>query len=319
MIKATFTALFLAVGLIPAAVLVDVSATANSGLSNTSSTASIRIQNGNILTNSIGGLAETSSQPFGLLPTRLAVSALSYTSVVPTVNYARNNAVVSADLATGALRVESENVAINAGISLSSGIATFEDTLTFNNTSGGVSYLGFANTITGVVNGPLQNAFIYGNLRMVSPTSNVNFDSPTGLVVVLGEVMQFNYNQGISSFQSNSGQLGSHWTRVADGNGGGTIGGILVFQPGTSQLNIRMTLSVDCRMQSECRYGDTSQFSFGALPSGLTYTSESGVFLTELGNPNPVPEPRSAALALLGFLSLASLKHRSKAKQQKEA
>ena len=67
-----------------------------------------------------------------------------------------------------------------------------------------------------------------------------------------------------------------------------------------------MTLLLDCRAGGAvCDFGNTSSFRFGALPEGLSFTSQSGVLLSGLAQPG-VPEPQSWALLISGFVLAGS-------------
>jgi hypothetical protein len=75
---------------------------------------------------------------------------------------------------------------------------------------------------------------------------------------------------------------------------------------GTSAtINPTLALSVYCDIGLVCDYGNTARFSFVGLPSSVTYTSDSGVFLTAA-----VPEPGSWALMLGGLLAVGTLARR---------
>lgn len=75
---------------------------------------------------------------------------------------------------------------------------------------------------------------------------------------------------------------------------------------GTSAtINPTLALSVYCDVGLVCDYGNTARFTFVGLPSSVTFTSDSGVFLT-----SAVPEPQTAAMLLAGLLVLGRLARR---------
>jgi hypothetical protein len=84
----------------------------------------------------------------------------------------------------------------------------------------------------------------------------------------------------------------------------------LSIPTGLTSLGVGATLHLDCRFGSTCDFGNTGAFTFGALPTGLSFTSESGTFLSALetgpidpgsGGGNGVPEPATWAMMILGF------------------
>jgi hypothetical protein len=73
-------------------------------------------------------------------------------------------------------------------------------------------------------------------------------------------------------------------------------------------INPTLYLSVYCDIGLVCEYGNTAKFSFVGLPSSVTFTSDSGVFLKPA-----VPEPQTAAMLLAGLLVLGRLARRRSA------
>ena len=74
---------------------------------------------------------------------------------------------------------------------------------------------------------------------------------------------------------------------------------------GLTSLGVGARIDLDCRAGAVCDFGHTGAFTFGDTPGGLSWTSESGSFLTALGPTDPggggVPEPATWAMMILGF------------------
>ncbi len=81
------------------------------------------------------------------------------------------------------------------------------------------------------------------------------------------------------------------------------VASVLALQPGATRLGFDLRLIVDSWVEPNtvADFGNTTRFGFGALPTGLSFTSASGVFLT--GDPvtGGVPEPASWAMLIAGF------------------
>ncbi|MFN3288398.1 MAG: hypothetical protein ACK40H_08100 [Sphingomonadaceae bacterium] len=83
--------------------------------------------------------------------------------------------------------------------------------------------------------------------------------------------------------------------------------------PGETTLTLdgwfRMTV---CAGNVRCDFGNTSRIRFGNLPAGLSFTSQSGVFLAGLAPPPPddVPAPGGPGMLLAGLGLLAAMGRR---------
>ncbi|MFN7175352.1 MAG: PEPxxWA-CTERM sorting domain-containing protein, partial [Thermaurantiacus sp.] len=62
-----------------------------------------------------------------------------------------------------------------------------------------------------------------------------------------------------------------------------------------------------CNGNFTCDFGNTSAIRFSAMPDGLSWTSQSGVFLSAIGNGGGgggggvIPEPATWAMLIAGF------------------
>ena len=189
--------------------------------------------------------------------------------------------------------------------------STWTEGVTFNNTSGAVAELALLFTTVGSVFDPNGPGWGSESLTSSIELRNSSLNATNVLLKNTPSLVpggaQFSLVNGIQSFgfQPNGVNYGE-WTTSFLGDTGGAIGATLLVPVGVSTIDIITFLQLDCRGASVCDYGHTSSFSFGVLPAGLSWTSESGVFLsaTTGGGPGAVPEP--STLALLG-IALAAL------------
>lgn len=215
----------------------------------------------------------------------------------------------AADLATGSLHVYAEAGA--AGPSLGFGFARWIDTITFNNTTGGVLALEFFWETLGSVtdqNGPaLGSQNITSSIVLGQNSQNFSSISLQHLNPgVLGGA-QFNYGTfggpggSYFTFQPAGNNNAGAWHTQFTGLASGLLSATLLVPPGLASIDIDASLNVDCRTGAICDFGHTSSFRFGDLPDGLSWTSGSGVFLSAV-DPGTVPEPGSLAWLALGLL-----------------
>jgi hypothetical protein len=114
-----------------------------------------------------------------------------------------------------------------------------------------------------------------------------------------------NFGAGFMNWQSGAGfssgntPLTSGWNAFSFTNNtqtGFNFTGTLTVTNG-EVVPIQFLQVVECADGTICDYSNTAQMSL-ILPSDVTYTSASGVFLTQSSAPATVPEPTT--LALLG-------------------
>jgi hypothetical protein len=214
----------------------------------------------------------------------------------------------SADLATGALRAFAFTDGSNAGTTAGAN-AQWADEVTFNNSTGSAVLLGVSYRTHAAFTGETGSA-------TTSLLSNLLFSQPGGSpsITFQGGILhglRFVYTNGSASIQDpNAGgppSLGG-WTVTPVGPVGALFSGALVVPSGLSTLDIATILRVNCTLGADCDASNTAGFSFGALPTGLSYTSSSGAFLT--GAATGVPEPGTWVMLSAGLLTIGFLRCR---------
>lgn len=269
--------------------------------------AAITIQNGviqsTILTNpSISGYT-TNAGPLGSGVTSAFANA-SYNAS----NFA--SASAAANSATGKLRgtvITSGPVLFGNGGQTE---ARFSDTVTFNNISGAQAFLPISYTIEGVFSNPGRSIFAsaIGSFNLLS-----NYGA--NLVGVVGSASpgasdQLQVNvvdiSGITYGATNTPTLGlAGWTASSVAPRVGVRqSAVLSIPRGLSYLDVYARLALDCRVGASCDFGNSAQVAFGALPTGLSFTSDSGAFLTDTGTGSAVPEPGTWAMLSGGILAI---------------
>jgi len=223
----------------------------------------------------------------------------------------------AADLTTGTLKVRAD-----AGLgnetgpfsSLAYGRANWRDTITFTNSTS--VNLDFSWQTDAAITPKTLNSsrFVTSSIYLTVNNQNFSFigmlDANGNYVNQLGGAQyQYFANSGSPGgvfFTFNlagNNDNGAWHTSLGDGVSG-LIAGTLVVPTGKASIDIDAFLEIDCRNGATCDYANTSTFSFGALPSGLSWTSESGVFLSNAATPGTgtsVPGPTPVLGAALTF------------------
>ncbi len=194
--------------------------------------------------------------------------------------------------------------------------SSFSETLHFNNTSGGIVALSLRYAVDGDFS---QNPHAFppvadGSAGLLlygcgSCGNDLNQEIQLGtLGLVAGDQarMHFNFGGG-TSFEDFGNPIDSRRFTTGSAFSAGHLTGFIattLFIPtGLTTLGVGADLNLDCRAGAVCDFGHTGQFSFGALANGLSFTSESGTFLSAAPSVGPpgVPEPASWALMISGF------------------
>lgn len=173
--------------------------------------------------------------------------------------------------------------------------ATIRDTVTFNNANPDAVLLGIDWRIEGS-----------SSLDFLSPGScclDVTFQG------VFGGVVDYQFHEdvhnGITVNSTHASGFSSSTSTPGTGNDiGSTTRSLFLLNPGLTEVPFQVSLDMAGGYGS-LEFGHTFQVSLD-LPAGVTYTSDSGVFLTAQppGPPAGVPEPTSLALAGAGLALL---------------
>ena len=240
-----------------------------------------------------------------------------------------NSTTASSDLANGATRgtVVIGNFQTFAPRAFSS--ATVADTLFFSNNSGGTVVLPYSFRFDGSIT-PTGNfvsnatAALYltggaftcpdGNYGTCGGDTSLKLATggTANMTTVIGyasdgtnnAVQQggaFFFNGGDNADLSNYSVV-KNWNN-ATGVFDTIVSASLAIPTGQSRLGYRLVLNIDCSQPgSVCNFGNTSKFGFNPIPTGLTVSSASGVFLTTpVPTAGAVPEPASWAMLVFGF------------------
>jgi len=212
----------------------------------------------------------------------------------------------SANLADGTLHANGSSVP-NAG---SFSFAELADTLYFNNASGGVVGLDVRFAVDGSIITSADNVFPggFGSLTLTGPGVQLGAFGAPVIQASNTEYLVFN-KDGMSVAESTTASgppAGGSYDYGTTFNAGAVTGFLqtTVYLPtGLSTLGVRTQLSLDCRLGAVCDFGHTAGLTFGPIADGLSFTSESGGFMSALaaGPDAGVPEPASWATMILGF------------------
>ena len=227
----------------------------------------------------------------------------------------------SASLAEGAVHAYSS--ISDPGGSRAFFAANGSDTLFFNNTSGGVVNLTFQYSYDGQISptGGLSSQ-VYSSLFLKGDAgcdalfvcgSTLNFTSGTNV----GQTTSIGYSglagfNGIQqggafvygaadSYDPLSYSVFKDWSDLT-GYRNTIVTATIAVPVGISRLAYKLAIGGSCGVNgSVCDFGNTSKFGLGAIPTGLTVTSASGLFPTGIVGGGGVPEPSTWALMLAGF------------------
>lgn len=182
-----------------------------------------------------------------------------------------------------------------------------QDALTFTNTTGAVQDIALSWTFDGTVtaNGSSANRYDITSLFCfgagVTCAGNQNSDphGPNSL-----SLFEFQDSDGtVTNTQPSAGWVSTEIIPGSDGISE-TFEGVFAVPTGVSTDTLNAYLDVFCQMET-CDFSHTGQFSIGALPDGVSFTSSSGVLLTA-----NTPEPASWLLCLAAIGAAALVRRR---------
>jgi hypothetical protein len=216
-----------------------------------------------------------------------------------------DQATVFGSLATGSIKTYLNGTLLGPGQPLDTdGYTTgiLSDGLTWQVAGGGTA----AVTISVHVDGTLENNLniFTQNLAMriegtTEETMSFQGDSASGPSGIITQTFPSANESWVSEAFSNVSVTGFNFTGVFDVTNG-------EYTP------FYMSFEIDpCGYGLTCDFQDTAQVSL-ALPTGVSYTSDSGAFLSSPAT--AVPEPSTWAMMLLGFAGLAFVGYRQRQK-----
>ena len=242
-------------------------------------------------------------------------------SAYPGVNTSAT-AAVSADLSTASLHLYGSDTGLDnfyTGGAYTDSQASLSDTLHFT-VSGAdgstVTAIGVIFTLEGVIHqsgtsldastsGEIAGGLNFGSsdarFDLVNRGSGYGTSSTGGLTVV-------NY---LDTYPHNYPGI---WTTNAD-HTVNTFTETYYLVGASADIAFDLNASLNCGDGMVCDYGNTAKFALN-LPTGTSFTSDSGVFLTG-GAAGGVPEPASWAMMLVGFGGLGAVLRRQRRRRVK--
>jgi hypothetical protein len=179
--------------------------------------------------------------------------------------------------------------------------AEFQDLLTFDNTTGATADIdvswSFDGTTTALGTFPSETLT---SLFCLGPGSSCSGNAGTDPHNPLLDQLYFSYQDGnvlTNSVTTTAGWVSTSYVPGANATSE-TFEGVFAVPTGVSTDSLNAYLEVGCLI-STCDFSHTGQLSLGSLPDGVTFTSESGVLLSDA-----TPEPGTWALFLGGGILL---------------
>jgi hypothetical protein len=228
------------------------------------------------------GLCTLLTDPTASLTTSPNSSAPGLLAYSTNLSADGSNATVSGSLAAGHAGISLSSVQGSVETNVSGGV-TMEDGVTFNFAGGGTRDIGFQLTVDGSVTVPTDGSYVQSVLASVG-TAQVQWGA---------DFVNSNGGTPVSSLLPGT----ENWVSYTDPVNTPTqlvFNGVFAVTSG-QDLPFFLQDQMNCNAGAVCDFGDPIQFSLN-LPQGVTYTSDSGVLLSQPST-SAVPEPEN-----LGFL-----------------
>jgi hypothetical protein len=216
----------------------------------------------------------------GPSPMPIGLQAGSLTLNSPSTDYAH----AAASVAQGVVRAQADAGPMSSDLAYAAGLIT--DTITFH------------------ISNSAPTALVDVHVHLDGTESGAGLNSGTySAIMPFGLGASFEYSSSISNNGNSDYNIGvpNGWQSYTVSNlsqTGFDFDGVLPVFDGYSP-SFAMQLALSCGGPAQCDFAHTARVSL-SLPSNVSFTSASGVFLTDVGGPG-VPEPAPWALMLLGF------------------
>lgn len=200
--------------------------------------------------------------------------------------------------------------ATSTAIDFSNSKSEWSETLIFTNTTGVNQYLAIGWLVEGDVTwAPGQGATAISNFSISTRHQRGIQEGYLGYFSSNGDTYDINgaYNAfgWYPTYPGQGGAFGAAYAGYDLGGDSRLMTSVFGIAPGTGIVDVAAFLDLSARSGASLNYGATGALLFGALPTGVSFTSESGVFkpgmLALPGQGGAVPEPATWAMMILGF------------------
>jgi hypothetical protein len=255
-------------------------------------------------TASIGsGGGTTYSEPTALGLTSATIKTSSSDSIDAcdpggcSIGTVTSSALATGDLATGSVGVYSIPSQVGAVVSEATATAILKDSLTFNvagANSSTITDIGVTFTVDGLVS------------YAASAAAQLNEIITLGCGTSTCGEISYGFNGGSNQIIEDGGWVSQNI--ISESADSFIFSGVYALSGSSDVLPIELELKAECQGDASCDLSHTGAVGF-TLPSNVTFTSQSGVFLTQPLT-TATPEPSYAAVIGLGIGGIVMLTRR---------